>query len=212
MSLSSQCSFGTVKLKMKVPIPRGILLNDLETLHQKVLKDGQSKILDRQLEKKLLAFRACTGKGLDGLTILKSLPLIQKRVQKNKKPFKVSKKPLMQKKVQKNRKHVKVCISKQVLMSPVVCWRLAVLLHELGHALHFFSNRVPINQVVPSHLHHGKCWKNTLNNAVKDSEDNKKLMMSARSLESPTEACVYGGPCPWCGPKNKRKRQVTRNK
>ena len=194
---------------MKVSIPRGILLNDLKTLRQKVLKDGQSKILDRQLEKKLLAFRACTANGLDGLTIMKSLPLMQKRVgtKKNKKPFKlcISMKPLMQKKVQKNRKHVKVCINKQVLMSRFVCWRLAVLLHELGHALHFFSNRVPINQVVPSHLHHGKCWKNTLYGAIKDDEDNEKLMMFAGSLESPTEACVYGGPCPWCGPKNRKK-------
>ena len=174
--------------KMKVSMPRGILLQDFEVLREKVLVKDQSKFLDGRLEKKLLAFRAATGKGLDGSTIGPT------------------------KKGKKNRKQVTVCVSKDVLMSHVKCWRLAVLLHKLGHALHFFSNRVTINKVVPTHLHHGKCWKNMLYRAIKDDKDNEKLKSCAGSEESPKETCLYGGLCPWCGPKKLRKRGVKNDK
>ena len=78
-------------------MPRGILLHDLEVLRKKVLVKDKLKFLDGRLEKKLLTFRAATGKGLDGSTIGPT------------------------KKGKKNRKQVKVYISKNVLMSRVNC-------------------------------------------------------------------------------------------
>ena len=165
-----------------------ILLNDFEVLSTQVLNQVQSDFLQRQIEKKLLTLCACTEdvKGIDGLTTFETQNLM-----------KVGKKKLY------NRKHVKVCVNKKVLKSSVMCWRLAVLLHELAHALHFFSNHVSINRLVQSHLHHGKCWKNTLERAIRGGKNNEKLKFCAGCEESPTETCLFKGTCSWCGPKHK---------
>ena len=168
-----------------------ILLNDFEVLSNQVLNHVQSTFLQRQIEKKLLTLCACTEnvQGIDGLTTFETQNLM--KVGK-KKPY--------------NRKHVKVCVNKKVLKSSVMCWRLAVLLHELGHALHFFSNHVSINRLVQSHLHHGKCWKKTLERAIRGGKKNEKLKLCAGFEESPSETCLFKGTCSWCGPKNKRIR------
>ena len=52
----------------------------------------------------------------------------------------------------KRTKQIAITIRKSVAKSEFVCWRLACLIHELGHAIHFWESEDPPEDIV----HHGE--------------------------------------------------------
>ena len=48
-------------------------------------------------------------------------------------------------------KQIEITIKESVAQSEFVCWRLACLIHELGHAIHFWFSKNPPKKIV----HHG---------------------------------------------------------
>ena len=151
-----------------------ILQKDFDALVKNILKSQQSSLLIECHKSEVLKLWSWSRRkrGIDGLTTLKY--------------------------DKKKNKYVDVYIEEKVLRSDCVCWRMAVLLHELGHALHYFSKKVTKKKPVKPCQNHGKCWKNVLKKAVKRGN----LKICASWIESPEERCQFKGACQWCLPHN----------
>ena len=96
----------------------------------------------------------------------------------------------------KKTKQIEIRIKKSVTKSEFVCWRLACLIHELGHAIHFWFSKNPPKQIV----HHGRCWKKL----VKRNGVRGNLKECAMKVASPKAQCIYKTMCIWCSPKSER--------
>lgn len=95
-------------------------------------------------------------------------------------------------KKKKRKKIIEIKIKDSVNKSEFVCWRLACLIHELGHAIHFWFTKDPPKKIV----HHGDCWENLLKrNGVKGN-----LKECAMKVVSPKAQCIYKTLCIWCSP------------
>ena len=93
-------------------------------------------------------------------------------------------------------KQIEIRIKDGVTKSEFVCWRLACLIHELGHAIHFWFTEDPPEKIV----HHGDCWENLVKrNGVKGN-----LKECALKEVSPNAQCIYRTLCIWCSPKSAR--------
>ena len=82
----------------------------------------------------------------------------------------------------KERKVV-IKIKRSSATSERICWRRAVVCHELIHTLHYFES----NGMILEGEEHGEEWKNLMISAVKDGI----LKDCATELESPTETCIF---------------------
>lgn len=152
-----------------------LLQRDCDLLLNKVLKSEEASLLRKHLEKGTLNLYIWENhkKGTDGLTEV---------------DYRLKKKNFQ--------KYVNIYIEENVLQSGSVCWRLGVLLHELGHAIHFFSPKVTRKRPVKPVDHHGECWKNVLEKAVK--RGNLKICSILET--SPEEGCQFKDVCQWCVP------------
>ena len=93
-------------------------------------------------------------------------------------------------------KQIEITIKESVAKSEFVCWRLACLIHELGHAIHFWESEDPPEKIV----HHGDCWENLVKrNGVKGN-----LKECAIKEVSPNAQCIYQTLCIWCSPNSAR--------
>ena len=155
----------------------GNLQKDFRILLNKVLEPKVAKLLWKHYKSDTLQLYSWTPSdvGIDGLT---SLYFERKQYKKSRK------------------KLVYLYINTNVIMSNSVCWRMSILLHELGHAIHFFDSHVTKKCTVLPHLHHGKCWKNVLKNKIRRC--NKELKACASLEESPQEGCQSMKECKWC--------------
>ena len=89
-------------------------------------------------------------------------------------------------------KQIEITIKESVAKTEFVCWRLACLIHELGHAIHFWESEDPPDKIV----HHGDCWENLVKrNGVKGN-----LKECAMKVVSPKAQCIYKTLCIWCSP------------
>ena len=93
-------------------------------------------------------------------------------------------------------KYVDIQIEENVLKSGSVCWRMAVLLHELVHAIHLFSPEVSEGKLVKPDEHHGDCWEEIIQKHIKRGN----LKICAALETSPEEGCQFQDVCQWCLP------------
>ena len=93
-----------------------------------------------------------------------------------------------------------VKIKDSVAKSEHACWRLAILLHEIGHVIHFWTFTTPI---YPEETH-GADWMKT----VKETMIRGGLKKCAMKLVSPNPTCLYKTPCIYCAPVKKFKKSV----
>ena len=90
----------------------------------------------------------------------------------------------------KRKRRCLIKIKRQVAKSKFVCWRRAILCHELGHALHYFNGQIFKGE------EHGRVWKNLMASAIKDG----KIKTCAKKLQSPPEQCIFKLDCNLCTP------------
>ena len=89
-------------------------------------------------------------------------------------------------------------IKKSSATSERICWRRAIVCHEMIHALHYFES----NGIILEGEEHGEEWKNLMISAVKDG----LLQDCAKELESPQEVCIFKEnkeKCKLCEPNSK---------
>ena len=100
-------------------------------------------------------------------------------------------------------KQIEITIKESVAKTEFVCWRLACLIHELGHAIHFWESEDPPDKIV----HHGDCWENLVKrNGVKGNlkECAMKVVSPKRvkgnfyKLPEMQEVNPQGGNCLFC--------------
>lgn len=89
-----------------------------------------------------------------------------------------------------------VTIKRSVAMSKHICWRLATLLHELAHALHYFYAK---DDIYEEDIH-GEDWMMK----IKETIQRGGLKNCAKKLESPDPACLYKRNCVWCPPNGEK--------
>ena len=90
----------------------------------------------------------------------------------------------------KRKRRCLIKIKRQVAKSKFVCWRRAILCHELGHALHYFNDQIFKGE------EHGRVWKNLMASAIKEG----KIKTCAKKLQSPPEQCIFKLDCDLCTP------------
>ena len=88
---------------------------------------------------------------------------------------------------------VKRCVIKirrSSATSERICWRRAIVCHEMIHALHYFES----NGEIEEGQEHGEDWKKLMTSAVKDGV----LKECAKELDSPVEQCIFKEKCELC--------------
>lgn len=98
------------------------------------------------------------------------------------------------------KKYVYIDVTKKVMNSKYVCWRMSILLHELGHCLQFMDDKVTPKKPVPAHEIHGDAWENEL----KKSVCRGKLKVFSFLERSPKAKCLFQRNCLWCSTKESR--------
>ena len=86
-------------------------------------------------------------------------------------------------KLSKRKRRVLIKIKRIAATSKRICWRRAVVCHEMGHALHYFKS----NGVIKKGQEHGKEWKKWMALAIKEGA----LKECAKKLRSPSERCIF---------------------
>ena len=74
-------------------------------------------------------------------------------------------------------------IKRSSATSERICWRRAIVCHEMIHALHYFES----NGEIEKGQEHGEDWKKLMTSAVKDGV----LKDCAKELDSPVEQCIF---------------------
>ena len=80
-------------------------------------------------------------------------------------------------------KRVLIKIKRSSATSEKICWRRAIVCHEMIHALHYFES----NGEIEKGQEHGEDWKKLMTSAVKDGV----LKECAKELDSPVEQCIF---------------------
>ena len=81
---------------------------------------------------------------------------------------------------------------KEAISSKYICKRMAIILHELGHTLHYFNN----NRQILKGEEHGKELKNMMTSAIRKGV----LKECAKNLRSLSAKCIYKQECIVCTP------------
>ena len=153
-----------MKVKM-VKIPKAIVEEDFRYLVKHCFHKRFAKKLLNEWENENIRFQVSWKLGLDGETNF----------------------------AQRRRK-VLIKIRRIAATSKRICWRRAVVCHELGHAIHFFET----NGQIWEGEEHGKVWKNMMASAVKEGV----MKECAKKLRSPPEKCIFKQGCNLCAPKS----------
>ena len=94
----------------------------------------------------------------------------------------------------RKRKTLKVTIKDCVANSKFVCWRIAILAHELVHVLHLWTSKKPVYEEDT----HGEDWVEHMNRHLTRGG----LRECAKKLVSPVASCIYKRYCTWCPPES----------
>ena len=98
------------------------------------------------------------------------------------------------------KKSMKITLTKKVMRSKFICWRLSILLHEICHFLQFRKEEVTKDNLIPEHEHHGLAWRQI----VQESISRGNLKDSAFLERSTKPKCLFSRHCKWCSTKNSR--------
>ena len=74
----------------------------------------------------------------------------------------------------------------------IICKRMTIILHELGHTLHYFNN----NRQILKGEEHGKELENMMTSAIRKGV----LKECAKNLRSPSAKCIFKQECIVCIP------------
>ena len=138
--------------------PKAVVENDFEFILKNLIDEKYSKKLEKQFKRGNIRFRVSYRLGLDN----------ELDGETN---------------FGKNERKVLIKIKKSSATSERICWRRAVVCHELIHTLHYFES----NGRILKGEEHGEKWNNLMFSAVKDGI----LKDCAAELESPTEKCIF---------------------
>ena len=146
-------------------IPKAIVEEDFRYLVKHCFHKRFAKQLMNEWEKENIRFQVSWNLGLDGETNFAQ-----------------------------RRRRVLIKIKRIAATSKRICWRRAVVCHEMGHALHYFKS----NGVIKKGQVHGKEWKKWMALAIKEGV----MKECAKKLRSPTEKCIFKQGCDLCAPKS----------
>ena len=146
-------------------IPKAIVEEDFRYLVKHCFHKRFAKQLMNEWEKENIRFQVSWNLGLDGETNFAQ-----------------------------RRRRVLIKIKRIAATSKRICWRRAVVCHEMGHALHYFKS----NGVIKKGQEHGKEWKRWMASAIKEGV----LKECAKKLRSPKEKCIFKQGCDLCAPKS----------
>ena len=135
-------------------IPKAIVEEDFRYLVKHCFHKRFAKQLMNEWEKENIRFQVSWNLGLDGETNFAQ-----------------------------RRRRVLIKIKRIAATSKRICWRRAVVCHEMGHALHYFKS----NGVIKKGQVHGKEWKKWMALAIKEGA----LKECAKKLRSPSERCIF---------------------
>ena len=153
--------------------PKAVVENDFEFLVKNLIDKKYSKKLKKQFKRGNIRFQVSRRLGLDD--DLDGETNFGKKERK-----------------------VVIKIKRSSATSERICWRRAVVCHELIHTLHYFES----NGMILKGEEHGEEWKNLMISAVKDG----LLKDCAKELESPKEMCIFKEnkeKCQLCDPNSK---------
>ena len=74
------------------------------------------------------------------------------------------------------------------------CWRMSVMIHEIGHAIHYIETEIEEGKPLPRIDDHGQCWEKIL----KDIAVRGNLKNCAFLESSPRPKCLFKGDCLYC--------------
>ena len=152
---------------------KAVVENDFEFIVKNLIDEKYSKKLEKQFKRGNIRFRVSYKLGLDN----------ELDGETN---------------FGKKEKKVLIKIKRSSATSERICWRRAVVCHELIHTLHYFEN----DGMILKGEEHGEEWKNLMFSAVKDGI----LKDCAMELESPTKMCIFKEKkekCQLCDPNSK---------
>ena len=135
-------------------IPKAIVEEDFRYLVKHCFHKRFAKQLMNEWEKENIRFQVSWNLGLDGETNFAQ-----------------------------RRRRCDIKIKRIAATSKRICWRRAVVCHEMGHALHYFKS----NGVIKKGQEHGKEWKKWMALAIKEGA----LKECAKKLRSPSERCIF---------------------
>ena len=135
-------------------IPKAIVEEDFRYLVNHCFHKRFAKKLLNEWEKENIRFQVSWNLGLDGETNFAQ-----------------------------RRRRVLIKIKRIAATSKRICWRRAVVCHEMGHALHYFKS----NGVIKKGQEHGKEWKKWMALAIKEGA----MKECAKKLRSPKEKCIF---------------------
>ena len=144
-------------------IPKAIVEEDFRYLVNHCFHKRFAKKLLNEWEKENIRFQVSWNLGLDGETNFAQ-----------------------------RRRRVLIKIKRIAATSKRICWRRAVVCHEMGHALHYFKS----NGVIKKGQEHGKEWKKWMASAIKEGV----MKECAKKLRSPKEKCIFKQGCDLCAP------------
>ena len=154
-------------------IPKAIVEEDFRYLVKHCFHKRFAKQLMNEWEKENIRFQVSWNLGLDGETNFAQ-----------------------------RRRRCDIKIKRIAATSKRICWRRAVVCHEMGHALHYFRS----NGVIEEGQEHGKEWKKWMASAIKEGV----MKECAKKLRSPPEKCIFKQKCMWCTPKDKKVTKYVR--
>ena len=105
-------------------------------------------------------------------------------------------------------KSIVIYINQKVLVSPHVCWRMGILLHELAHMIQYLDEGLKTAEQMVQIDAHGSLWRK----AVETSFKRGNIKENAYLLESTKQHCLFQGACVWCFPEKSFKQKVEKIK
>ena len=105
-------------------------------------------------------------------------------------------------------KSIVIYINQKVLVSPHVCWRMGIILHELAHMIQYLDTGLKTVKQIDEIEKHGSLWRN----AVDKSFIRGNIKENAYLLESTEQHCLFHGTCVWCFPEKSMKQNIEKIK
>jgi hypothetical protein len=105
-------------------------------------------------------------------------------------------------------KSIVIYINQKALVSPHVCWRMGIIIHELAHMIQYLHPGLKTVKQIDEIEKHGSLWRN----AVETSFKRGNIKENAYILESTEQHCLFHGTCVWCFPEKSIKQKIEKIK
>ena len=105
-------------------------------------------------------------------------------------------------------KSIVIYINQKVLVSPHVCWRMGIILHELAHMVQYLHPGLKTAKQIDEIEKHGSLWKKSVDFSFKRGN----IKENAYLLESTEQHCLFQGTCVWCFPEKSIKQKIAKIK